>query len=50
MNCMDHAAWACREKGCDAGGTGTQADVDKASARHTERPPKHATATWLVKP
>jgi hypothetical protein len=48
VNRLDHAAWCCLERGCDAHGTGTQSEVDKAAAKHAEKPPRHATATRLV--
>jgi hypothetical protein len=48
MTGLTRAEWFCLEADCDAHGAGSQADVDRAAAKHCEKPPKHATATRLV--
>jgi hypothetical protein len=48
MTRLARAEWYCLEADCDAHGTGSQADVDRAAAKHCEKPPKHATATRVV--
>lgn len=47
MTRPDHAAWRCTD-GCDAHGTGTQAETDRAAERHTKAT-KHTTATRLAR-
>lgn len=45
------SSWTCLHPDCDAGGTGTHDEVQRAAARHTEKPPKHATSTrWTDQP
>jgi hypothetical protein len=39
------AAARCLAPGCDWAEAGDPAAVDKAAARHTEKPPRHPTAT-----
>ena len=44
MTGLTTTAHCIRDCGWTAG-PGPMAEVDKAAARHTEKPPKHATAT-----